>query len=351
MCTVPERSIGFNADHPRAGRVRQLACAIAGCSSVHDTKSLLCSLNIELMFNDLRDCQKRHAKHEVSKATNLACVACRSGNTRSPLQKIELDNRDWSTDEGIKVLKASILSSAREKDKDLGVNIYNLIHERQNADLTKPHMFTRRLRLFQSLQRFSCTVPEVTPDLLEQVFSESWPANMLKVGCLWRPQEDDHENVRVVLRAGPYNVRFLNLRKMIDADEASCYALSPSDPGVQETITFRLDSGHVSAPTVVVSAEHGLLVRAEKWQRTEMYFCEHKISSVKAGVLLRYIDHLGLAGLKKVPHRERVRKVLEHHGFDNEFIEEVLSAIPVRERKTATEELQLLAIACHAHEK
>ena len=302
----------------------QLACTLAGSYKGTDDQScILSSLANELQFNDLRDCQRRHKKSEVTKPANMATVAIRSGMTRSPLQSVVLDNKDWVGDSELRVLRTNVLQASREKDKEIGISLYGLIHDRNCPQLTKPHIFCQRLRFFQSLKsHFFEDRAEFKP---EQLLQRSWASNVLLPSSLWMREAGNTASTVLVLCGGPQTVRYMNTKMHANGIFGFDSAMV-----ITETLKFCMSSGKVSIAEPLVDEHHGMLFRAQKWMEPGLFLCEHSITKVTAGVLLQYGMSLGLQ-VAKLNHRNCAKKILEYHGYDPDAVESILTAIPIRE--------------------
>ena len=237
----PIRSIDFDASHVDSERVRALAERLAGS----DTKALLSSLPNELMFNDLRDAQRRHAKHEMAKPVHLAAVSIRSSGHRSPLHAVEVDNADWNSHDQAKVLRSNILQAARERDKHLGVPLQELICEKNLSYVTKPHIYCQRLRLFQNLKRKFFAGDGHAIDV-DKILREVWPSNTLTPGCLWQQESFNNEAVVVVLSGGPHAVRYMQLKLVEVPGYDELYGFDDGKLQVHETLDFHMCFGKLS---------------------------------------------------------------------------------------------------------
>ncbi|CAE7389978.1 unnamed protein product [Symbiodinium necroappetens] len=305
-------SIDFDASHVDSERVRALAARLAGS----DTKALLSSLPNELMFNDLRDAQRRHAKHEMAKLVHLAAVSIRSSGHRSPLHAVEVDNADWNSHDQAKVLRSNILQAARERDKNLGVPLQELICEKNLSYVTKPHIYCQRLRLFQNLKRKFFAGDGHAIDM-DKILREVWPSNTLTPGCLWQQESFNNEAVVVVLSGGPHAVRYMQLKLVEVPGYDELYGFDDGKLQVHETLDFHMCFGKLSMPQPVASEEHGLLVRPLEWYSPGEFMCRHTISQVRAGVLTEYGNTLKL-NLAKVNQRSRVEQIMRHHQMPEE---------------------------------
>ncbi|CAE7248806.1 unnamed protein product [Symbiodinium sp. CCMP2592] len=294
---------------------------------------MLNSLHCELIFNDLRDSQRRHRKAEVSKASNIATVAVRSGYRRSPLESIELKSADWSTAESLTALKSSVLQSARERDQNLGLNVYHLINDKSCGWLTKPHVYTERLRLYRNLLAEHRKDPRVN---LEKVYDESWPCRLLLTGGLLKCRHTDEMQFALVVKSCANAVRFVQAVRVDPPsdlpDSTETYKII-GDGLVQETMQFSLGHGPIGITEPTVCRDRGLLFTVKKWKTVAEYLCEESIVHVPAGFLEKFCTAQSIGGKQKLKHHERVKQILQHFKYTDEYIDEVLSHIPVREKK------------------
>eukprot|EP00439_Symbiodinium_sp_Y106_P029167 s5043_g3.t1 len=210
---------------------------------------MLNSLHCELIFNDLRDAQRRHRTAEVSKASNIATVAVCSGYRRSPLESIELQSADW-------LLLTGGLLKCRHTD------------EMQFALVVK------------SCANAVCFVQAVRVD----------------------PPSDLPDTIETYEIIG--------------------------DGLVQETMQFFLDHGPIGITEPTVCRDRGLLFTVKKWKSVAEYLCEESIVHVPAGFLEKFCSAQPIGGKQKLKHHERVKQILQHFKYTDEYIDEVLSNIP-----------------------
>ena len=211
------RSINFRADHIHSGAVRALACSLAGWTKANQTP-VLQSLQNELMFNDMRDAERRHKKADWTKAANVCCAGIRSSWNRCTAESVHLNNLDWVQDEGFKALRAQVLNASRQSDKQLGVSLQSLISDRNCSHLTKPHIFCERLRLYRSLLAYfakkACNHQEV-----QRRVDDAWPSALVGPSCVW----SFDNKWFLVLKTNQYFVRCLELKKREDGPQAKVF--------------------------------------------------------------------------------------------------------------------------------
>ncbi|CAE7206693.1 unnamed protein product [Symbiodinium sp. CCMP2592] len=320
---VEAESIKYDADHPDAAHVREIFLSCSGLSLNNVEASTLCSLACELTFNDLRDAERRSQKQEIRTPPAVACSAIKSSWGRSPLEKIELQARDWSDKETPRLLKASVLANHRQNDRDLGVPMSELTNQQFCAHITKPHILQQRLRLYCVLLAEFEADREID---LEQLCSRSWPCRMLCPCTLWRLSEQDDAETRLVLQAGPHTVRYAVVENVLHNDTIH-YRLSACRTHIQETLRFDGVTGQLSLAVGVASEQHGLLLQAEAWLPPVRYLLSHSILKVPAGFIVQFCQLHGLGG-GKATHRDRVQRLLEHENYPQEYIDEILEQLP-----------------------
>ena len=329
-CPTP-RSINFSEDHPDSEKVRSLVCSAAGVTPSYGCP-ILSSLPCELMFNDCRDSERRHRKAEVSRPSNIACVCVRSTRVRSPLKHVTVESSDWAGPSPYgNNLRASVLQPSKDIDRDLGINMRNLTLERTCPHLTKPLEYATRLRLFKALGAAFREQPDIN---FEQTLDNSWPATLLTTGTLW--QDAVTETTRLIVRrCQKHVVRHVAVQEALTQGDVTLYRIDNTDaPRVQEHFLLAEDlpRTRLSQAVPVPHQVHGLLCKPREWLNIDRYLCEVTILEVSASSLLKYCQAKKIKVGQK-PHRERVKAVLEHHGYDDEYIQQTLEALPVRERK------------------
>ena len=286
-------------------------------------KSILTSLPCELFFNDVRDAERRSQKQEIRNAASLCAAVVKSGWARSPLQKITLDSRDWAEKDASRQLKATILSNARQNDKELGVTMSELTNKARCAHITKPHEPSRRLQLFCCLLREFRRDPSVD---LEKLVSNSWPCRMLCPCTLWSLTEDHSGKIRLVVGAGPHIVKYTAVHA-VEFNGLLHFRFDTQQPEVYETLRFDGISGQLSMALGVASPEHGLLFKPVAWLTPKRYLLSNRITEMTAAWTAQFCRATGIQG-SKLTHKERVQRLLESEAYPADYIEEVLESLP-----------------------
>ena len=253
----------------------------------------------------------------------LCDSAIKSSWGRSPLERIDLQARDWSDRESARLLKTSVLANHRQNDRDLGVNMVELTNQQFCSHITKPHVLQQRLRLYCVLLKEFEADPEID---LEQLCSKSWPCRMLRPCSLWRLGDQDEAETRLVLQAGPHTVRYAVVESVVHNDSLH-YRLSASRTVIQETLRFDGVSGQLSLAVGVASEQHGLLLQAEAWLPPARYLLSHSILNMPAGWIVQFSQLHGLGG-GKATHRHRLQRLWERENYPQDYIDEILEQLP-----------------------
>ncbi|CAE7564402.1 unnamed protein product [Symbiodinium sp. CCMP2592] len=322
---VEAESINFDSNHEDANEVRKIFLAAAGLKHTDAEASLLTSLPCELIFNDLRDGERRGQKQDYRSPPAICCAAVKSGWSRSPLAHIQLEGKDWSDRSSARHLKANILQgAARATDKELGIPMQQLTNARVCEHITKPHVLTQRLQLYCCLSDEFSRSRAVN---LELLLANSWPCKMLCAMCLWKVTADDESEVRLVLQAGPWLTRYVTVEATTVDNDVELYKI-PTTAAVEDTLRFDGKSGLLSMATGVAHVEHGLLFRPQCFLHPTRFLLTHRIYNVTSTFVQSYCKLLGLQ-LGKSTHQDRVRALLQKEGYEQEYITEVLDSLPL----------------------
>ena len=204
-----------------------IAKSVAGITD-DNFGSLLSSVPVEMIFGDLRDACKRHAKQEITTGCNIQSVVARSCNVRNTsADAITPSGCDWSRPLGGKTLKQQVFDSSRCTDKSLGVCTSGLTKRKTVTEFTKPHIFTQRLCLMDSLLKLWRNASEEDNFSLEASFRLLWIASLAERGLLIQMRGVD--KTMVVLKGGPYSVRCMPLVHVLRDDDQFYTCESPND--------------------------------------------------------------------------------------------------------------------------
>ena len=324
---------------PTGEGFRKIVCAVAGMSD-QSTSSLLSSLPNELCFNDLRDAVKRSKKQEKTHMAGLHCVSVKSALQRNAGCKgVALDDSDWSDGVHDKQVRATIFSSLRASDRDLGISCSGLTRHRNNSAYTKPHIFAERLRLFDLLEcefhQAEGDVEKKTDHVLE-LSRHLWLSQLVPGECFLKVEG---QYPALTLRSGPHSVLVLQLRKCGSTNDV--YTMSSWDAPRTEVIVKDHASVEIAFTKPVVVGTGLALAPTLAWQQEGDYItvldyvADHAIKEISASKLSSLCARIKLQGHGKLDHRHRVELFLKHMKRSESWISEVLEEIRESRKKKA----------------
>ena len=302
--------------------MRQVFLSACGLKADTQETALLTSLPCELAFNDLRDSEKRGQKSVYRSPPAIAAAAVKSAWKRSPLQHLQLESKDWADRESARHLKNSILAGAKQIDKELGIPMHELTHQRQCPHMTKPHELTQRLCLFVTLlaeYRQNAAVD------VEALVSNVWTLRLLTACTLWKLSESEDAETRLVLQSGPWTAQFIVL-ETVELEDNFYYKI-PLQAAVENTVTFKPTMGLLSVARGVANCEFGLLFKPEAFMTPTRFLLTHRVLEMPSSFVSAFCRLVGL-NLGRCTHAERVRRLLEREGFDDAYIKDIMDALP-----------------------
>lgn len=303
-----------------------IAKSVAGITD-DNFGSLLSSVPVEMIFGDLRDACKRHAKQEITTGCNIQSVVARSCNVRNTsADTITPSGCDWSRPLGGKTLKQQVFDSSRCTDKSLGVCTSGLTKRKTVTEFTKPHIFTQRLCLMDSLLKLWRNASEEDNFSLEASFRLLWIASLAERGLLIQMRGVD--KTMVVLKGGPYSVRCMPLVHVLRDDDQFYTCESPNDVLLMDIPLQDLSTYEVCCSTPAIESGQLSWKVSGEWMFLPAYVAKHSIVRVTAKVLTALCSMLKLKGFSKMDHKGKVRLYMEHFEQDEARIKEVLEQIP-----------------------
>lgn len=323
---VLSRSLGFDAEKVKSDPYfMNLAKSVAGISDDH-FGSLLSSVPVEMVFGDLRDACRRHAKQEVTTGCNIHSVVSRSCSHRIPsVETISPQGCDWSKPLAGKTLKRSVFDSSRCTDVSVGVTTSGLTRRKSITEFTKPHIFTQRLSLTQSLLKLW----QMSDDFdVERTFKSLWISTLPERGLLL--QKTGVDKMLLVVKGGPFSVRCIPLDTVMFGGQEIYMIEDPTHLVLAEIVVKDLDSFTFCASKPIISGEVPQIcwVQSGEWMSIAKYVAVESILRVPAKSLAGLCSLLKLKGFTKLDYKGKVRLYLEHFDQPEERILSVLSQIP-----------------------
>ena len=303
-----------------------IAKSIAG---VTDDKfgSLLSSVPVEMIFGDLRDSCKRHAKQEVTAGCNIHSVVARSCSIRNEnAATITPSGCDWSKPLAGKTLKQQVFDSSRCTDKSLGVSTLGLTKKRSVTEFTKPHIFTQRLSLMDSLLKIWRNAADEESFSIDSAFRSLWISSLVERGLLI--QMRGVEKTMIAVKGGPYSVRCMPLVHVLRDDDQFYTFETPSDVMLIDIPMQDLCTYQVCCSTPTIQGGQLSWQHCGDWMFLPAYVAKHSIVRLAAKTLTALCSMLKLKGFSKMDHKGKVRLYMEHFEQDETRILEVLEQIP-----------------------
>lgn len=301
--------------------------AVCGISSEHHG-SLLSSVPVEMVFNDMRDACKRHSKQEVTTGCNIHSIVARSCEHRTPaLQPLNPSASDWSLPLPGKTLKRSVFDPSRCTDLSLGISTSGLTGKKSITDFTKPHVFAERLLLKDVLFRLWKNNPEEFD--IEATTRKLWISSLAERGVLLKMEAVG--SLLMVLKSGLYSARCLSLFEVTEEDECVyCVSDKAADLIVCDVPIQDINTYKVCCSSVSIGHNCGKLVwkPVGDWMLLTEYVAHHSILRVSASTLTALCSLLKLKGYSKLNHRKKAELYLKHFGVDDELIQTLVQQIP-----------------------
>ncbi|CAK9061274.1 unnamed protein product [Durusdinium trenchii] len=297
------------------------------------TDSVLSSLSCELYFNDLRDACRRHAKKERQNPSNYHCISMKSVSVRnSGCKSFQIEDHQWQHPIPRKQIQQQVLSATRVSDRTLGNPSHGLT-KAKTTGLTKPHILTQRLDLMKCLE---CCWHECSGNVEQKRaaamngMQKLWMSKLVCEQGLIRVKGSDQINL--VLRAGPWNVRIVSL--VGDKNTPDAFLLTHNTDVMTVTSLDEVEIA-LAKPTILQCGTLGFQ-KAGEWMSLVAYtVTEDGILACAAQTLQRLCACLKVKGHGGLTHKLRVELFLRWNECSEDFIQRILDMIPdvVRKRK------------------
>eukprot|EP00438_Fugacium_kawagutii_P010553 Skav214550 [mRNA] locus=scaffold410:796296:799952:+ [translate_table: standard] len=345
-CMTVAESLDFNAQRAQKDPYF-MGVAKAVCGISHDLHgSLLTSVPVELVFNDIRDAAKRHTKAQVTSGCNIHSIVARSCEHRSPAVKsLNPSASDWSLQLAGKNVKQNVFDPSRCTDKMLGVSMVGLTKRKSEYEMTKPHIFSQRLELLGILKGLWRNKQDNFD--IETEFRKLWLAGLAERGLLLQLASCG-DNVLIVLKGGPYSMRCMWLRETKDECDQTVFTFPEKldEISICQLPILKVETYKVCLSKPSVDLKSGRLAwrRDSDWMLLTEYVAHHSIARLSASTVTSLCSLLKLKGFSKMNHHKKVELYLRHFEIPDARIKEILESIPVRptrkkkEAETAEEE-------------
>eukprot|EP00438_Fugacium_kawagutii_P029853 Skav235132 [mRNA] locus=scaffold321:196320:197291:+ [translate_table: standard] len=295
--------------------------------------ALLTSLPSELAFNDLRDASKRSRKAAQASPQDLHTVAAKSSTRRNMgCSIIDVMDSDWAQPLSAKAIKTAVFSGLRQSDVSLGVSADGLTRRRVNHHLTKPHILTQRLEMFEALLDVFLAKEDQDEDerskAVMDAFQKGWVSELVPVFWCVGFLDEEHrisKTCPIVIRAGPHHLLCMWLKPIC----LGAYTLQHG----KDTKPFRLlvdnfQNLKVCEARPAVWSDNSLVWKLGNWVELKEHLADFGMLTITQALLSKVCSTLRLKNHSKLNHKHRVELYLKHLGRSEEFIESILQALP-----------------------
>ncbi len=296
--------------------------------------SLLSSVPVEMVFNDMRDAARRFSKCEVTTPSNLHSIVARSCKQRiSGVETVIPEAHDWSFSLNGKTLKRSVFDSGRLTDSSLGISTSGLTRKKADVNLTKPHIFAYRLHLLEVLHELWRHCDEPGNFSAEVMYRKLWMSCLVETGLLMLIDLPRFANKTfLVLVPGPFSVACLEV-DVIEEVENGCTLLdNPTFIRIPITDLQKVKVGKC-IPIVLKNIQRMGWKLSGDWMSIESYVAFESILRINGKILSSLCSEIKLRGHSKLDHKRKVELFLKHMGCDQEYIDAIMAQIPEKEVK------------------
>ena len=242
-----------------------------------------------------------------------------------------------------KAMKASVWSSSRITDKEIGLDCSQL--SKAVAKTTKPHTMMQRLGLTSVLRQMFSDAPNPDEWNIHTALGSLWVNKLVPIDAFIRFKQGplmDSENAFLTLSCGPYKVVAMELnRKTTHMHDRTQECFTLRSYGEWPMKEFPLTSIHeveVATTTPVIPANMCLgWAQSSDWMKLEKFVAEFTIHLIPAVLLSQLCRCLKIPGHSGLNHKSRCELFLRHLDYSDDYIQEIMLLLPhtvQRARKT-----------------
>lgn len=296
--------------------------------------SLLSSVPVEMVFNDMRDAARRFSKCEVTTPSNMHSIVARSCKQRvSGMETVLPQAHDWSFSLNGKTLKRSVFDSGRLTDCQLGVSTSGLTRKKADVNLTKPHVFAYRLHLLEILHELWRHCDEPGNFSAEVMYRKLWMSCLFETGLLMMIDLPRFANKTfLVLVPGPFSVACVEVDAILEVENGCTLLDDPTFIRIPITDLQRVKVGKCT-PIVLKDVKRMGWKLFGEWMSIQSYVAFESILRISAKILSSLCSELKIRGHSKLDHKRKVELYLKHMECDQEYIDAIMAQIPEKEVK------------------
>ena len=227
-------------------------------------------------------------------------------------------------------MKRSVFDSSRATDLGLGVATGGLTRKKADSNLTKPHIFQQRLSLLKTLHELWKTCPNKDEFVPDAEFRKLWLSCLMETGVLMDVALPEYEGrTFIVLTGGPYFVSCMEL-DVVPEPQGCCTvigSLSQRYVTISVTDITKVKVAQTSPCVLESQQKLGWKMNGD-WMTLPKYVALVSIGRINAKLLYSLCSLCKIKGHSKFDHKRRVELYLRHHGCDEEYINQVVGALP-----------------------
>ena len=323
---------------PESQSFENTVMSILGLEPGSKPDSLLSSLPCELVFYDLRDVQRRHAKMDKTSCAAMHAVAHKSVNTRAfGCTGLEVTDMDWAQPLKRQAIKTNVHQSTRCSDVSLGICSNHLTKNKNETAYTKPHVFTGRLEVMHVLQKYYFSLegdPESRRSKIYELRSSMWISKLIPSKWFIRTTdaEGNHRESQdslMVIRPGPYFIEVVEMQRWFNSFRLVSNAF-------HELLTHGIYDFEVSRSEACAQDTQLTWKRVGEWMSIPKAVAFFTIEDIPAGLLSALCARMKLAGHAGLSHKLRAELFMKYMKVPEDRIAEVMAKLKTRQRKKKT---------------
>lgn len=177
---------------------------------------------------------------------------------------------------------------------------------------------------------------------VEAAFRNAWVSGLVPLHNFISLKTDQGEDLTrglLVIRAGPFNLLVLDLVKQEGSDNFVLHDGIKTQPRVIFVDDLEKILIAKAVPVVTGATNHVCLGwKMEDYMDLPDYVADHSMLTIKAGMLIKLCSKLKVPQHSRLDHRHRVELYLRWMKRSEEFINDILSKLPVKQRNSKKNE-------------
>ena len=177
---------------------------------------------------------------------------------------------------------------------------------------------------------------------VEVAFKNAWVNALVPVHTFISSSADaaDLKSAQLVVREGPFNVLVLDMLGSAQSEFTLAHGFASRPRSLFfDDLESVLIGKAVPQTSIALDSNMGLAWKLEgNFIALKDWLCDYCMTTIKAGLLIKVCSKLKVPKHSSLDHRHRVELFLRFMGRSEEFIQEILNEIPVREKKPKKED-------------